>query len=113
MQKTQLMQVQSLDQEDSLEYEMAIHSSIIAWKFYGQRNLAGYSPWDHKRSATIEQLSMQTQIHVDTNTDLDKTDVHIYIYIYIYTHIYMYISKEKEERLLTTDFSESRSRKTF
>ena len=32
MQKTQLMQVQSLDQEDFLEYEMAIHSSIIAWK---------------------------------------------------------------------------------
>ena len=29
MQKTPLIQVQSLDQEDSLEYEMAIHSSII------------------------------------------------------------------------------------
>ena len=97
MQKTQLMQVQSLDQEDSLEYEMAIHSSIIAWKFYGQRNLAGYSPWDHKRSATIEQLSMQTQIHVDTNTDLDKTDVHIYIYIYTHTYICIFQKRKKRD----------------
>ena len=76
---------------------------LLPGKFHGQRNLAGYSPWDHKKSATIERLSMQTQTYVDTNIDLDKTDV----------HIYMYISKEKEERLLTTDFSESRSRKPF
>ena len=24
---------------------MATHSSILAWKSYGQRSLAGYSPW--------------------------------------------------------------------
>jgi len=28
----QEMRVQSLDQEDSLEKEMAIHSSILAWE---------------------------------------------------------------------------------
>ena len=38
------MQVQSLGLEDSLEKEMATHSSIIAWELYGQRSLAGYSP---------------------------------------------------------------------
>ena len=27
---------------------MAIHSSILAWKAHGQRNLAGYSPWGRK-----------------------------------------------------------------
>ena len=32
MQETQEMQVQSRDQEDPLEKEMAIHSSILAWK---------------------------------------------------------------------------------
>ena len=32
MQKTQAMQVQSLGQEDSLEEEMATHSSILAWE---------------------------------------------------------------------------------
>ena len=32
MQETQEMQVQSLGQEDPLEEEMAIHSSILAWE---------------------------------------------------------------------------------
>ena len=36
--------VQSLGWEDLLEKGMAIHSSILAWKIPGQRNLAGYRP---------------------------------------------------------------------
>ena len=32
MQETQEMQVQSLGQEDALEEEMAIHSSILTWR---------------------------------------------------------------------------------
>ena len=35
--------------EDSLEKEMATHSSILAWKSHGQRSQVGYSPWGHKR----------------------------------------------------------------
>ena len=35
--------------EDSLEEEMASHSSILAWKTHGQRGLVDDSPWDHKR----------------------------------------------------------------
>ena len=57
--------VQSLGQEDPLEEGMAIHSSILAWKFHGQRSLApvflpgefhgqrslaGYSLWGCKES---------------------------------------------------------------
>ena len=38
------MQVQSLDQEDSLEKETATHPSILDWEIPGQRSL-----WDHKR----------------------------------------------------------------
>ena len=34
----------------SLEKEMATHSCILAGKSHGQRNLAGYSPWDQKES---------------------------------------------------------------
>ena len=37
-----------LGQEDPLKKEMATHSSFPR-KFLGQRRLAGYSPWDHKR----------------------------------------------------------------
>ena len=44
----QVMQVQSLGQEDPLEEEMTTHSSILAWKIHGQRSLVGYSPWNHK-----------------------------------------------------------------
>ena len=44
MQETQEMWIQSLDQEDPLEEEMAIHSRILAWKI----------PW------TEEQLSPST-----------------------------------------------------
>ena len=43
MQETQ---VQSLDQEDPLEEEMATHSSVLAWRIHGQRSLVGYSPWN-------------------------------------------------------------------
>ena len=41
-------QVQSLGQEDPLEEGMAIHSSILARKSYGQSRLVGYSPWGHR-----------------------------------------------------------------
>ena len=34
---------QSLCWEDALEEGMASHSSILAWKSYEQRSLAGYS----------------------------------------------------------------------
>jgi len=34
-------QILSLGQEDPLEKEMATHSSILAWKFHGQRSLVG------------------------------------------------------------------------
>ena len=37
-------QVQTLGQEDLLEKEMGIHSSIHAWKFCGQESLVYYSP---------------------------------------------------------------------
>ena len=34
MQETQETQVPSMGQEDTLEEEMATHSSILAWEFY-------------------------------------------------------------------------------
>ena len=38
-----------LGQDDSLEKEMATHSSVLAWKFHKQRKLVGYNPWAYKR----------------------------------------------------------------
>ena len=50
IQETQEIHVQCLDCEDTLDKEMATHSSIPAWKVPwteepdGQRSLTGYSP---------------------------------------------------------------------
>ena len=44
------MQVQFLGQEDDLEKEMAIHSSILAWESHGQRSLVDYSPQGHNQT---------------------------------------------------------------
>jgi len=48
-------QIWSLGQEDSLEEEMATHSSILAWKNPTDRGK------DHKELDTIERLSKHTQ----------------------------------------------------
>ena len=48
--------VQSLGQEDPLEKEMATHSSTLARKSHGQRNLVGYSPWGRKELDMTERL---------------------------------------------------------
>ena len=48
--------VRSLDQEDPLEKEMAIHSSILAGESHGRRSLVGYSPRGRRESDTTEQL---------------------------------------------------------
>ena len=46
--------VRFLGLEDPLEKEMAIHSSILAWKSPWTESLAGYSPWGHRGSDTTE-----------------------------------------------------------
>ena len=48
----------SLGQEDSLQEEMATHSTLPR-KFHGQRSLADYSPWDLKQSDTTESERQQ------------------------------------------------------
>ena len=46
--------VQSLGWEDPLEKGMATHFSILPGEFHEQRNLVGYSPWDHEGSDMTE-----------------------------------------------------------
>ena len=49
-QETEKLQVQSLNQEDPLEKDMATHSSILAWRIPwteepgGLQSIGGYSP---------------------------------------------------------------------
>ena len=49
MQETQETKIQSLDQEDLLEEEMQPIPVLFTGKSHGQRSLADYSLWGHKR----------------------------------------------------------------
>ena len=55
--------VQSLDQKEPLEEEMATHSRSLAGKISWVGSLAGYSPWAHKELDTTEQLSTHEHRH--------------------------------------------------
>ena len=48
--------VGSVGQEDPLDYEMATHSSIPAWKIPWREGLVGYSPRGRKESDTTERM---------------------------------------------------------
>ena len=52
------MWVQSLVREDTLEEEMATHSSILAWKIPWAEESGGYSPWSRTESDRIEYAHM-------------------------------------------------------
>ena len=49
MQETQKTRVRSLDLEDSLEKEMATHSSILAWRIPGTEEPAGLQSMGSQR----------------------------------------------------------------
>ena len=61
---TQETWIQFLGWEDSLEKEMATHSSILAWKIPWTEEPGGYSPWGHRRVrpdlATQQQSGWRT-----------------------------------------------------
>ena len=55
--------VQSQGQEDTLEKEMATHSSILASRIPGIESLVGYSPWGLKQLDKIERLTLSLYFH--------------------------------------------------
>ena len=60
--------VRSLGREDSLEKEMATHSSTLAWKIPWTEELgADYCPRGHKESGTTEGLHFHMLYMKDIN----------------------------------------------
>ena len=55
---------QSPSQEDSLEKEMATHSSVL------ERSLAGYRPWGHNLAAKEQQQSTLIPVPMRRHHDL-------------------------------------------
>ena len=52
--------VQCLGWEDPLEKERLFTPVLLPGEFHGQRSLAGYSPWDHRKSDVTERLTLST-----------------------------------------------------
>ena len=65
--------VQSLGWEVPLEKEMQSTPVFLPGEFQGQRSLAGYIPWGHKESDTIEGL---THIVTLADADIHKVSFH-------------------------------------
>ena len=55
------MQVQSLDQEDPLEKEMATHSSILAWEIPWTEESGGQQSMGSQKSQTHNLATKQKQ----------------------------------------------------
>ena len=64
MQETQETWVPSLGQEDPLEEEMAVQSSMIAWEIPRTEGPGSLQSTSHKELDMTEQLSMHTHINV-------------------------------------------------
>ena len=65
--------VQTLSQEDPLEKEMEIHSSILAWKIPWMEEPGGLSPYGRK------ELDMTKRLHFtifDMEVKIPKKSVH-------------------------------------
>ena len=66
--------VQSLGGEDPLEEEMAVHSSILAWRIPWTEEPGGlYSPWGRKESHATEATCMQAP-HSHDGIELQITE---------------------------------------
>ena len=63
--------------EDTLEKEMATHSSILAWRIpWTEEPDVLHSPWGHKESDTTEQLSLSLCIEELLPWDICQSSYH-------------------------------------
>ena len=76
MQETQEMWVQSLGEEDPLEEEMAIHSSILAWKIPGIEE-----PGRHRVTKSWTLLSNSACTHTSKTSDLMEKEIRFVVTI--------------------------------
>ena len=76
--------VRSLGWEDSLEKEMATHSSTVALKIPWMEELgAGYYPWGHKESGTTERFHFHFQFVKKSVSPLNCLCIFVNYYILV------------------------------
>ena len=64
------IRVQSLGQEDTLEKEMATHSSTLAWKIPWMEEPGSYSPWGRKQSDMTDQFYFKFALFPDVGDSM-------------------------------------------
>ena len=69
------MQVQYLGQEDPLEKQTAVHSSILTQRIPRTESLVGYSPWGRKESAMTEATEHAGQSRYFKTSALHKNSL--------------------------------------
>ena len=72
--------VQSLGQEDLLEKEMAIHSSILAWKIPWTEEPGRLQSMGSQKSDTTESLSMYAHMCIVHGVVVAHCDFHLHVY---------------------------------
>ena len=65
MQETQKMHFESLGQEDPVEKEMAIHSSILAWRIPWTKEPGGLTGHEISGSDTTECLTLSLSLSLE------------------------------------------------
>ena len=65
--------VWSLGQKDPPEKGVITHSSVLAWRYYGQRSLPGYSPWGPQNLDVTEQLTLSVSLFMNCILGLSDT----------------------------------------
>ena len=97
------MQVWFLGWEDPLENEMATHSSILGWKFYGQRSLAGYNPWGHR----VRHDWACMHANINATDSVYWFYIHTFYQCVVYFPIFMSLTSIFSFQLQRTPFSVS------
>ena len=57
----------------SLEKGIATHSSILAWRVHGQKNLVVYSLWGHKELGITERPVVLSYLVRDSEPEIELT----------------------------------------
>ena len=74
VQETQMMHIWSLGQKDPLGQEMAMHSSILAWKIPQTEELGG-----------LQSMGLQTVRHDQVTEHRHLTHTYIYVCVYVFS----------------------------
>ena len=73
-----------LGREDSLEKEMATHSSLLPGESHRQRSLAGYSPWGHKSRTWLSYWTTTSPLSVASFANIFSHSEGVFLFVCLF-----------------------------